>query len=208
MSLRIVGAGLGRTGTGSLKLALERLLGAPCYHMREVFDHPEHVPVWKDAALGRMPRWESFLGGYAAAVDWPAASFWRELADAHPGAVVLLSVRDPEEWWGSVEATIMHAIRAAFSDSPPTDLAEWSEMVKQLWTSRFTSRLEKSAWITAFNEHNDRVRNAISRERLLEWTAGDGWEPLCAALDVPIPDEPFPWTNKREDWGSRPTSTD
>ncbi|MCW3097333.1 MAG: hypothetical protein JWL77_2951, partial [Chthonomonadaceae bacterium] len=96
MTLRVVGAGLGRTGTHSLKLALERLLGAPCHHMVEVFQHPEQVTVWNAAAHGTVPDWKEFLGGYAAAVDWPAAGFYPELMEAFPDALVVLSVRDTQ----------------------------------------------------------------------------------------------------------------
>jgi hypothetical protein len=80
MTLRVVGAGLGRTGTNSLKLALEQLLGGPCYHMFEVFGHPDSIPRWVDAVEGRPVDWDALMNGYRAAVDWPAAAFWRELA--------------------------------------------------------------------------------------------------------------------------------
>src|SRR5690348_10458482 len=106
MSLRVIGAGCGRTGTMSLKLALERLLGAPCYHMVEVFAHPEHVPDWHAAALGNMPDWNALFAGYAAAVDWPASAFWPELSAAFPDALVVLSVRDAQSWWQSAHETI------------------------------------------------------------------------------------------------------
>ena len=79
MTLRVVGAGLGRTGTHSLKLALEQLLGGPCYHMVEVLGRPDQAAVWSRAARGEEPDWTTFLAGYEATVDWPAASFWREL---------------------------------------------------------------------------------------------------------------------------------
>ena len=87
MTLRVVGAGLGRTGTMSLKLALERLLGAPCYHMAEVFVHPEHVAVWHAAARGEPVDWHALFAGYAAAVDWPVGSFWPEVSAAFPDAL-------------------------------------------------------------------------------------------------------------------------
>src|SRR5262245_52291601 len=104
--MRLIGAGLGRTGTLSLKIALEKLLGGPCYHMMEVLAHPDHVALWTGAARGRMPDWHALFGGYRAVVDWPAASFYRELMQAFPDAVVLLSLRDAESWWRSAHATI------------------------------------------------------------------------------------------------------
>src|SRR5437016_10297258 len=101
MPLKVVGAGLGRTGTNSLKLALERLLGAPCYHMFEVRQHPEHVPIWADAANGRPVNWDALFEGYTSAVDWPACAYWRILMDRYPDSIVILSRRDPEAWWSS-----------------------------------------------------------------------------------------------------------
>src|SRR5438105_250833 len=126
MTLRVVGAGLGRTGTMSLKLALERLLGAPCYHMVEVFSHPEHVPAWHAAAQGRMPDWDQLFAGYAAAVDWPSAAFWPELIEAYPEALVVLSVRDSESWWQSAHETIFATVGSGVAGSP-----EWRTMIEE-----------------------------------------------------------------------------
>jgi hypothetical protein len=197
MSLRIVGAGLGRTGTLSLKLALERLLGAPCYHMMEVFAHPEHIPRWHSAAAGRMPDWQVLFRGYAATVDWPAASFWPEIGAAFPDAMVLLSVRDPQSWWQSAHETI-------FPTSQAQKGTPWLEMVNAMFASRFTLALEdRAACIAAFEAHNERVRREVPADRLVEWRASDGWEPLCKALALPIPDEPFPRANTREEFLSR-----
>lgn len=197
MSLRVVGAGLGRTGTLSLKLALERLLGAPCYHMMEVFTHPEHIPLWHSAATGEMPDWKELFRGYAAAVDWPAASFWPEISAAFPDAIVLLSVRDAESWWQSAHETI-------FPTSQAQKDTAWLEMVNAMFTSRFTDELEdREACIAAFEQHNVRVRKTVPPDRLVEWRASNGWEPLCKALALPVPDEPFPRANTREEFLSR-----
>lgn len=198
MSLRVVGAGVGRTGTHSLKLALERLLGGPCYHMREVFGHPDHVPVWHRAVLGDMPDWNAFLGGFVATVDWPAASFWRELSAANPDAVVLLSVRDDaEQWWQSADQTIFEVTRR---DAPP-ELAEWHQMWVDLARTRFTSQLEdREAAITAYERHNAEVRATAPPDRLVEWHPSDGWEPICTPLGLAVPDEPFPHVNTTADF--------
>src|SRR4051812_43170520 len=107
MTLKVVGAGIGRTGTHSLKIALERLLGAPCYHMVEVFERPADVARWQDAADRRPVDWHALMDGFAAAVDWPASACWEDLAEAFPDAVILLSVRDSaEQWWTSASRTI------------------------------------------------------------------------------------------------------
>ena len=205
--MKIVGAGLGRTGTTSLKLALERLLGAPCYHMREVFSHPEHIPGWRAAAGGEMPEWKQFLQGYAAAVDWPASAFWRELSAAHSDALVLLSVRDADAWWESANETIFPIIRS----SPPLGSAhsEWPDMVQEMMEARFTGALDdREACIAAFERHNQEVRTSVPSGRLLEWTPGDGWAPICKALGLPEPSEDFPRTNTREEWRAREKQSD
>lgn len=186
---------MGRTGTSSLKAALEHLLGAPCYHMMEVFKNPAHVPMWHAAASGKPPDWHGMFAAYGASVDWPAAAFWPELCDAFPDALVLLSLRDPEDWWKSVSATIFHPQN--YVDREP----EWYSMWRQLIADRFTSRLtDKEACISAFNRHNEAVRRSVAPERLLEWRTGDGWEPLCRTLGLPVPAEPFPHTNTRSEF--------
>ena len=201
MSLRVVGAGLGRTGTNSLKVALEQLLGGPCYHMLEVFQHPEHVPLWQQAVDGKLADWDAIFGDYVTAVDWPMASFWRELAAANPDAVILLSTRDSAEtWWQSAHETIFGFVE--FGDTP--EMREWFEMMMALMRTRFTDQLEdEAAAKAAYERHNAEVRAEADPARLLDWQPGDGWEPICQALGVPVPDEPFPRTNTREEWQAR-----
>src|SRR5262245_47355467 len=121
MAPKVVGAGLGRTGTTSLKLALERLLGGECYHMATVRERPEDAEVWARAYAGERPDWTELLGGCCASVDWPASPFWAEQAAAFPDAVILLSERDPDSWWTSASNTIWHPIAAAHSDDAPDD---------------------------------------------------------------------------------------
>lgn len=195
VALRVVGAGLGRTGTMSLKGALERLLGAPCYHMLEVGKHEGHVALWHAAVRGERP-WEALFEGYAAAVDWPASAFWPELVEAYPDALVLLSYRDAEAWWRSASSTIFPTSRKA--DGP------WREMVDAMFEARFTLALDDhDACIAAYEAHNARVRAEVPPARLLEWQPGDGWAPLCERLGVPVPDEPFPHTNSTQDFLER-----
>ena len=196
MTIRVVGAGLYRTGTKSLKVALERLLGKPCYHMAEVFLHPEHVATWHAAALGLMPDWRAFLKDYDATLDAPAAYFWPEISRAFPDALVLLSVRSEESWWRSASQTVM---RTAGLVSP-----EWDAMNNAIRGARFsTSETDRESMIEGFRQHNDQVRKGVDPNRLLEWTIGDGWEPICSALGVRVPDEPFPHTNSTEEWLAR-----
>jgi hypothetical protein len=181
----------------SLKLGLERLLGAPCYHMIEVFSHPEHVAHWHSAAVNVMPDWNELFTGYSAAVDWPASAFWPELVEAYPDALVVHSIRDPVAWWNSAHETIF----ARLGEIPSP---EWRAMIEALFSSRFVADItDRDTCIAAFESHNARVRAAVPPERLLEWRASQGWAPLCKALELPIPDEPFPRVNTREEWAAR-----
>lgn len=191
MTLRIVGAGLGRTGTHSLKLALEQLLSGRCYHMLEVFDRQQDIPVWQAAAAGDAPDWNAFLGEYVACVDWPAAAFWQELAEANPDALVLLSERDVDAWWTSCSNTIFSAEMLARYPDPESP--GWPhDLIRARFTPRWRDEHEaKSAYL----RHNQAVRAHVPAGRLVEWRPGDGWAPICAALGVPVPAEPFPHVN-------------
>ena len=153
MGLQVVGAGVGRTGTMSLKYALEHLLGAPCYHMIEVLGHPDHVEQWQRAADGKPVDWPTVFDRYAAAVDWPAAAFWPEIGAAFPDAVIVLSTRsDAEAWWRSAHATIF----GAHGDIPP-EMQAWRSMVLDMWRTRFTDRVEDhDAAIAAYEASNTR----------------------------------------------------
>jgi hypothetical protein len=197
MDLEVVGAGVGRTGTLSLKAALERLLGGACYHMSEAILHPEHIPYWQAAAQGDGVDWDAIFDGYVATVDWPAASFWPELVAANPDALVVLSVRDnAEQWWRSASTTIFEVTRRF----PPERLGSWGEMWSTLARTRFTERLDDpSSAIAAYERHNDAVRAGVPPDRLLEWRPGDGWAPICERLGRPVPSEPFPHVNNAED---------
>jgi mannose-6-phosphate isomerase-like protein (cupin superfamily) len=199
VTLLAIGAGLPRTGTRSLQLALESLLGKPCYHMTEVFRHLDHVPVWQQALDGDPPDWDSFLADYGAAVDWPPSAFWRELAHAYPNAPVILSTREtPEVWWRSADNTILPFIRA----EPREGLEEWRTLVLGLLESRLAEAWnDPETAMAAYERHNAEVRAEVPEDRLVEWCPEDGWRPLCEALGVPIPDDPFPRVNTTAEWG-------
>jgi hypothetical protein len=196
MELAVVGAGVGRTGTHSLKVALEQLLGGPCHHMVEVLGDPTQVAAWTDAIEGRPVDWSAVLAKYRAIVDWPGGSFWPELSSANPDALVLLSVRDPEAWYRSASNTIFLGF-----DRVPPELAPWMASLRQLMHDRFCDDLDDpTAMIDAFERHNQAVRDAIPAARLLEWTPGDGWDPICDRLGLPVPTEPFPVTNTTDEF--------
>ena len=202
MTLRVVGAGLPRTATRSLKEALELLLDGRCYHMAEVFQHLEDVPKWRAATRGDEIDWRSFPPDCVAAVDWPASAFWRELAAAHPDALIVLSTRESAaKWWESADATIFPVLRKPV-EQPENE--EWQQMVLGLIALEIGQDWDDPGRAQAFYErHNEQVRREAPADRLLEWQARDGWEPLCAALGVPVPDAPFPQVNTREEWLAR-----
>jgi len=196
-TMKVVGAGLGRTGTHSLKLALETLIGAPCYHMLEVFGHPEHMAAWRGAAEGNATDFPELLKGYDAIVDWPGASFWREMSVAFPDAIILLSTRaDADTWWRSASNTIFEILH-----TPDAESNEFLAMWKAIADNRFTTHTDdRGEAIAAYERHNADVRATADPSRLVEWQPADGWEPLCAALGVPVPDEPFPHVNTTDDF--------
>jgi len=195
MALKIVGAGLGRTGTHSLQLALQQLLGGPCYHMLEVIADPDvKVRQWMDAMDGNAD-WDAIMDGYVASVDWPAAAFWHELADEYPNALVLLSTRSSTDaWFKSYSETILQVM---LRDAPNGD----SPMPLRMMDERFTPDWRNAdASKAAYENHNAEVRATIPAERLIDWQPGDGWEPICAKLGVPVPSEPFPHVNTTDDF--------
>ena len=192
MTVRIIGAGFGRTGTHSLKVALERLVGGTCHHMVEVFANPEQVGVWADAGRGTMPDWREFLEPYSAIVDWPGAAYWPELAAAFPDAPVVLSSRDPDSWWRSANDTIFVGLRSGLTSEDEA----WRAMVAAMFARHGIFDIgDREQCIAAFTANLDKARAEISPDRLVEWTATDGWGPLCRALELDEPDEPFPVTN-------------
>jgi Sulfotransferase domain len=194
--LKVVGAGVGRTGTHSLKVALEQLLGGTCHHMVEVFAHPDEVPVWTDAIDGKAIDWAALMQDYTALVDWPGGSFWPELSAANPDALVLLSTRDPDQWFTSCTNTIFGGLRMMADGGD-----QWMAAMLRLFKDRFSDQLDdRDAMVAAYEKHNDAVRAAIPKERLLEWTPSDGWDPICERLAVPIPSEPFPVTNTTKEF--------
>ncbi len=199
MALRVVGAGLGRTGTASLKFALEELLGSRCFHMSELFERPDLTPTLHAAARGEDVDWEGFPDGFAASLDWPACAFWRELADANPDAPVLLSTRSSAaKWWESYSQTILQALT---KDVPPEDEA-WAArraLMMDLMPNTFTPDWRaRDGAIAGYERHNAAVREAVPAKRLIDWQPGDGWRPICEALGMAVPDEPFPHTNTTE----------
>jgi hypothetical protein len=205
MSLKVIGAGFGRTGTHSLKIALEMLGFAPCYHMVEVFSHPGHSEMWEEAALGRAIDWKALLEPYKAAVDWPSSYFWRELAALYPEAKIILTERDAEAWYKSISQTIFDFMMREVDDSKldPVHRAQ-RKMGRTIVAEKvFGGRFDKQHVIDVYRRNGEAVRREVPPERLLEFDAPQGWKPLCDFLGVPVPDAPFPLTNTTEEFRNR-----
>lgn len=195
--MHVIGAGLGRTGTYSLKFALNQLGLGPCHHMEEVIhDIPRQSPLW-EAAIAGKPDWGAIYQGYNSAVDWPTASFFRELATVYPGAKFVLSTRTPESWAESFGETIYTVLKGR--EHAPPDKRGWLEMVvKVVAKAGIPLDLDRDGLINAFIAHERAVKAAIPADRLLVFDVKQGWEPLCAFLGKPVPADPFPRTNDRE----------
>lgn len=208
MGLKVIGTGFGRTGTHSLKLALEMLGQGPCYHMMEVFPRPDHSPGWQALAEGRSDGFEALLSGFPSTVDWPTAYFWRELIARNPGAKVLHSERPAEEWYQSISQTIFPALQRQLppADAPepyPGMRAHQAMIVKLILEDTFGGDLSRDNAIRVYEAHNSAVRREVPAEKLLVFNPRDGWAPLCAFLDVAVPEAPYPRTNSTDEFRVR-----
>ena len=218
LDLKVIGAGLGRTGTTSLKVALEMLLKGPCFHFLEYKSHPELMAPWQSLiqanplrsdpdTFGDIPvsRWETVMPGYVACVDEPASYYWKQLSDVFPKARVILSVRDTDSWWASMLKIEEHfeeeMKRPELISAERREFHKFTEAIYPHWQSGISEEVERSF----FESHNRRVLEHAERDRefnrrFLLWRAEQGWEPLCEALDLPVPNIPFPHKNKRAEY--------
>ena len=197
MALKIIGTGLGRTGTTSLKLALEQLGLGPCHHMVEVFAHPESVPLWVAAGQGK-PDWNAIFDGYASMLDHPGCRFWRELMDYYPDAKLIHTLRDPDRWFDSTQATIFAPGGGA--NNPPPPMKDFFGMVMEEYQGQQNDR---AYMVEHFKRHTETVLATVPKDRLLVFEAAMGWEPLCEFLGVPVPATPYPRENSTADFQSR-----
>jgi hypothetical protein len=204
MALAVIGAGFGRTGTLSLRQALEQLGLGPCYHMYEVIQHPEHIAFWQRATDGQAVDWDELLGSYGSAVDWPVCSFWSELAARYPDAKVILTVRDPGRWFESAWSTIFPRITRAVAEHDEVGRRR-TRMQRQLIVEQtFGGDIESPEHAKdVFLRHIGTVKQSLPAERLLVYEVREGWAPLCRFLGLPVPDVPFPHVNASEEFRVR-----
>ncbi len=211
--MRLIGVGLPRTGTLSQKVALEMLGCGPCYHMVNVLGDLDEVPKWQRALAGEAD-WPEILGGFQATVDWPGAYFYRQLLEAYPDAKVLLSVRDADAWAQSMHETIWGVL---YGDILIKHLSEaqcivnpkwraYIDLMQEMWrrSGLIYGQEPDLDWMAAaMGRYHAEVRRDVPSERLLEWSVAEGWEPLCAFLDVPVPEMPFPHLNDTKTFNDR-----
>jgi hypothetical protein len=203
MTLRVIGAGFGRTGTVSLQRALEELGVAPCYHMFEIGKHPEHAAMWLAASRGDRIDWGALLAGYAGAVDWPACALWRELLAEYPDARVILTVRDSMSWYASFCETILPRV----VNLPPIEsftMHALYDVGREVILRRTFSGVaaDSAGSIAVFEAHNAEVIAELKGPRLLVYDVAQGWEPLCTFLGVPVPQTSFPRVNARAEFST------
>ena len=187
--MKVIGAGFGRTGTASLKVALEELGFGPCYHMSEVYANPDHIELWEAAMRGEYMDWDLLFHDYQATVDWPGAAFYEELLERYPAAKVILTVRDSQRWYESTRSTIYNIQNVASSPifslaamfvPRLRDLRRAALMAADLvWNQTFEGRFEdREHAIEVFERWNETVEKRVSAERLLVYEVKEGWGPL------------------------------
>lgn len=216
VAMDVIGVGFGRTGTASLKLALEQLDFGPCYHMTEVMDRRDRIRQWRRVAEGQRPDWPEIYRGFRSTLDWPGVAYWRELVAAFPEAKVILTVRDPQRWYESAFNTVfrfpmrrhnhMERLLYAFLGAVNPRASELPRMLDAaVWRRQFEDRHfdrpeDRAFAIEAFERHNAQVQESVPADRLLVYRVDQGWEPLCSFLGVPVPDRPFPRVNETEEF--------
>ncbi len=197
MTLQVIGAGFGRTGTLSMKAALEQLLAGPAYHMETILHSERHLAQWHAWARDpeRSPNWDVILDGFVAVTDAPMCFFVEELLERHPDAKVVLTVRDPAKWVRSFKSLMMTNIKNSWMALFFSRSRRFGKFGRVMG-GKFVGSLKDEALIETFNAHNQRIRDLVPAGQLLEMEVKDGWSPLCEFLDVPEPSEPFPRRNE------------
>jgi len=202
--MKLIGAGFGRTGTLSLKKALELIGFGPCYHMDEMIRFPKHMDVWRSAMDGKPVNWDDIFAEYQSTLDFPASLYYRELLAAYPDAKVILTVREPERWYQSMYETaytMMELYTPAWVKKYVPQYKRFADLIDtMIWNGLFNGRFaDKAHAIQIFNAHIEQVKQNIPSEKLLIFNVKEGWEPLCTFLRIPIPEGiPFPHINDHE----------
>jgi hypothetical protein len=211
MTLKVIGLGMGRTGTLSLKLALEKLGYGPCYHMEDLIRQPENIIYWEEIKKRGTTDWEKLFGSYQSAVDFPVIACYQQLLEKYPDAKIILTVRDANAWYESASRTIFNtepglagkvkmALKMPFSPRL-RNLMRVFRMSGQFWQEHVGKNFrEKEAAIAFYRRWNEQIKSEIPAEKLLVYEVSQGWQPLCGFLGVEVPAEDFPKANTREEF--------
>jgi len=201
MALAVIGSGFGRTGTMSMKMALEQLGFGPCHHMIEVVGNPAQPVHWKAIAAGQKVDWPEVFKGYNSQVDWPGAAVWRETSVAFPDAKVVHTERPEDEWWNSFSVTISKFFDRAPGLPLPPEIADiFRTMSGWFMKDTFADHTDRATAIAAYRRNNEMVRDTVPAERLLVFNVAEGWGPLCGFLERPEPATPFPRCHPRDEF--------
>jgi len=214
MALQVIGAGMGRTGTSSLKAALEILGYNKCYHMVELIQDPSRLQYWMEAEKTGQTDWDKLFEGYTAAVDFPPCNYYIQLMEKYPEAKVILTVRDPQKWYVSAYNTIYQQpegfnkfklqVIATFVPKVRGMFAVLTYAKAAIWDGRFKGKFEDRQFATQlFQDWNEEVKKNVPADKLLVFDAKEGWEPLCRFLNVPIPEIPYPRINDTQEFNQR-----
>ena len=215
MSIKVIGTGMGRTGTHSLKIALEQLGFNKCYHMMELFNAPEGITYFEDAEAGKPVDWDKLFTGYLSAVDYPIARYYKQLMTKYPDAKLIHTVRDPESWYASCLQTIFWAskpslgrilnmmVKMPFSPILRKRLPILKYNGKMISKEFGDDLLNKDEVIKRFKARTEEVLKTVPKEKLLVYNVKEGWEPLCQFLGVAVPTTAFPLTNTGEEFKQR-----
>ncbi len=216
MGIQVIGAGLARTGTMSLKMALETLGYHQCFHIVELLKNPQRLKFLDPKLASGSSDWDAVFQGYQAAVDYPACLYYETLLKQNPTAKVILTLRDPEQWYQSVLNTVyrgkpkgvgdvVRLIKGLLTSSDMRRLAPvFMYNDKLIWRGQFQSKFEDKAWaIQVYNDHIEQVKQRVPANQLLIFEVKQGWEPLCYFLDKPIPDTPFPRANSQAEFNRK-----
>ena len=209
MTLKVIGAGMPRTGTSSLKVALSELGFDPCYQMLPLLSHPEQVNFWSSASKGQKMDWSELFRDYQATVDFPSYRYYDKLLEYYPKAKVILTVRDPEEWYESAFNTIYQVVKPQteqqffqtlkLPESPRKRKLEqiFNLVEKELWQKDFQGQFtDKQYAIEVFKQHVKQVKQKVPSKQLLVYQITEGWSSMCSFLDVTVPKATFPRLNE------------
>jgi hypothetical protein len=217
---QVIGAGLSRTGTASFSEALRILLEGPVYHggtqstlgppveiksltriLTKLFHYPERTNANEQEGLRLI---KERFNGYAAVTDAPASGLVPELLKLHPNAKVICTVRDPKAWEKSMEGVASVSTMAflnviLFPVPGMRHFPNYINKLREQWVTLYGDAGREPFTVETYDRHIAWLKRVVPEEQLFFFAVKDGWEPLCKALDKPVPkDIPFPRINDGE----------